>query len=63
MVHAFDRDAALRADDDALEAMLEDPRSLLVPVWRDQTFVAAERLGMPTLETAGALLDEAGVLL
>jgi NAD+ diphosphatase len=40
----LDRAAHLRRDLDFLEARLDDAQSLLIPVWRDQTLVRAERL-------------------
>lgn len=54
----FDRAAHLRSDLDHLEASLDDPRSLIVPVWRDLTLVHPEqRVARVALGDARDLLD------
>lgn len=58
----LDRAAHLRKDIDALEAALRDPRSLIVPVWRELALLAGERLALLELGAARDLLDAGGEL-
>lgn len=55
----FDRAAHRRRDLDFLEARLGDPSTLLVPVWREQTLVAGERLVLPRVQNARNLVERA----
>jgi NAD+ diphosphatase len=56
------RAAHLRSDLDFLDARLSDPRSVLVPVWREQHFLRRGALLAPTLREAPELLERAGEL-
>jgi NAD+ diphosphatase len=52
----FDRAAHLRKDRELLHRMLSDPGALVLPVWRDQSFVTPGG-ALPQLTGAGELLD------
>jgi len=59
----FDRAAERRDDLEFLESSLDDPRSVLLPVWREQTVVERgerPRLYLPTVQDAASLLDAGG---
>jgi NAD+ diphosphatase len=58
----FERAAHLRKDIDALEADLRADASVLVPVWRDQSLIAGERVALIELARARELLDASGEL-
>ncbi len=55
----FDRAAHRRRDLDFLEARLDDARSLLVPVWREQTIIREERLVLASVADGGDLVRSA----
>lgn len=61
----FHRASELREDLDFLESALDDPRSVLLPVWREQTVVERgdpPRLHLPTVAQARGMLDGGGEL-
>jgi NAD+ diphosphatase len=58
----LDRASHLRKDLAFLEAELGAPDSVLLPVWRDLSFVAAEQLVLLPLAQARGLLDTGGEL-
>lgn len=58
----LDRAAERRKDLDYLEAQLGEHGTLLVPVWREQHFLAAEGLYLPALGETRELLELGGEL-
>jgi NAD+ diphosphatase len=58
----LDRASHLRKSLDFLEAELRSPESLLLPVWRDLSLVAADQLVLLPLAQAQALLEAGGEL-
>lgn len=59
----FERAAELREDLGFLESSLDNPRSVLLPVWREQTVLEQgdePRLYLPTVGDAASLLDGGG---
>lgn len=59
----LERAAERRNDLDFLESSLDNPATVLLPVWREQTVVErgeAPRLHLPTVADSGALLESGG---
>lgn len=58
----FDRAGHRRKDLEFLEAQLRQPQTLLLPVWRSLNLFAQQRLALPSLASAQALLSVEGEL-
>jgi NAD+ diphosphatase len=62
LLERLDRAGHLRKDTDRLLGALDAPTTLLVPTWRNQTFVSPEgdALALPEVASSGTLIDRAG---